>query len=92
LDLCGSEYRILAGACVDTIEPPVAIDLLVTSYSDVTWLGFSQFVVLQMTTCQCRLLLKKGVALVHERRKLRKTELLLAAGVAVQWFDHRRGV
>jgi hypothetical protein len=60
LDLCGSEYRILAGPCVDTIEPSFAIDMLVPSYSDITWLGFSKFVVLQMTPVQT------GVAVVHE--------------------------
>jgi hypothetical protein len=73
LDLCGSEYRILAGACVDTIEPSVAIDLLLISYSDVTWSGFSKFVVMQITP------VKTGVALVHERRKLRQNRAVASS-------------
>lgn len=63
MDLCGSEYRILAGVCVDTVEPSLAI---VTSYSDITWLGFNKFLVLQITP------VKTGVAVVHERRKQTK--------------------
>jgi len=66
-------YRTLAGECVDTIERSVAIDLLLASCSNVTWLGVRKFVVLQIAP------VKTGLAAFCEWRKLRQKRAVVSS-------------
>ena len=66
-------YRTLAGACVDTIERSLAIDLLLASCSNINWLGFRKFVVLQLTP------VITGLAVVREWRKLRQKRAVVSS-------------